>query len=752
MEMNKIAFTRPASVWNEALPIGSGRLGGMIYGQVEREHIQLNEDSIWYGKPMDRNNPDALKYLPDIRRLIVEGKTKEAEELIKFALSGTPQSQRMYQSLGDLHINMDDHNEAFDQYLRVLDIGEAIHRVTYEHKKKKYKREMFATGVDQVIALKLSCDEKASINCSILLTRERYYNQVVKYGNDTLILDGSLGRSEKDFCLALKVITDGGSCQVIGEHLIVRQAHAATILISAGSDFRYNDLEKDLISIIDKAASFTYEDLKQRHIRDYQSLYNRMSLNIREGIQGSDTLMVDKEKPSLESKDLLDSSIEFFFNYGRYLMIASSRPGSLPSNLQGIWNNEMAPPWDSKYTININTEMNYWMAEMCNLAECHHPLFDLIERMVPNGSVTARQTYGCRGFVAHHNTDIWGDTSVQDICISSSYWVMGAGWLCTHFWRHYDYTRDLNFLKRVFPIMLESAYFFLDFLYEEDGFLITNPSLSPENSYYNEKNEIGTITRSATMDNQILHDLFDQCIKAGDLLGEKDKISEIVEAIHKIPSTKIGPNQCIMEWEKPYKEVEPGHRHLSHLYGLYPSSQINVYDTPELARAAKESIEKRLSGGGGHTGWSRSWIINLYARLQDADLAYENLLALIRESTQANFLVSHPPFQIDGNFGGVAGIVEMLIQSYSDRCILLAALPKSWKKGQISGVRIRGNGYVDLSWSNSRLESCHIHAKESFRVKMVYRNQEMDVNIEKGKTLHMELDKSNRLRQVNGRV
>ena len=424
-------------------------------------------------------------------------------------------------------------------------------------------------------------------------------------------------------------------------------------------------------------------------------------------------------------------------------MISGSRPGTLPLNLQGIWCKDYQSAWGSKFTININTEMNYWPAECCNLSELHMPLFDHIERMLPNGRVTAEKMYGCRGFVAHHNTDIWGDCAVQDQWVPGSYWVMGAAWLCTHQWKHYLYTKDTEFLKRCFPIMREAAEFFLDFLIEYDGYLVTCPSVSPENTYILPNGEKGANGIGVTMDNQILRDLFSQCIKAAKVLGVDDELNaRIKNALSKIKPDRIGKHGQIMEWIEDYDEDEPGHRHISHLYGLHPSSQITPDGTPELCAAASKTLERRLANGGGHTGWSRAWIINNYAKLWNAEKAYENYEQLLVKSTLPNLFDNHPPFQIDGNFGGCAGVAEMLVQSNEERTVLLPALPEAWKSGHVSGICIQGGAEIELEWKDGKLVSFIVTAKKDIKTAIVYKDKIFDISMNEGNTGAFVIDQS----------
>ena len=733
--MSKLWYKKPANNWEEALPIGNGRMGAMIYGTVETEHIQLNEDSVWYGSYVDRNNPDALKNLPRIRELIMKGQIPEAEELMVYAMSGIPQSQRPYQSLGDLTLRFKEMEGNKTDYIRCLSLNNGVHTMEVKVNENSYKRETFLSAEDDVMVMRITSSKKGKISFSALITRERFYDSIVRVSDDSIMLNGNLGKGGLDFAMMLRGIAEGGTCEVIGEHIIVNNADAVTLLFTAGTSFRFKDLKEDLEDILIKATNKSYEELKRRHIKDYKNLYNRVSFEL-DGIDSYEELTTAQRLEKAKDGEVDVGMSKLYFDYGRYLLISSSREGSLPANLQGIWNKDMSPAWDSKYTININTQMNYWPAEVCNLSECHKPLFDLIKRMVPNGQKTAKTMYNCRGFVAHHNTDIWGDTAVQDHWIPSSYWVLGAAWLCTHQWTHYEYTRDEEFLRESFPIMREAALFFLDFLVEDKGYLKTCPSVSPENTYILPSGVQGSVTIGATMDNQILRDLFIQCIKAAEILEVSDELNNrIKDALEKLLPTQIGKRGNIMEWEGDYEEAEPGHRHVSHLYGLHPSSQITMDETPKLAKAARKTLERRLSHGGGHTGWSRAWIINLYAKLWDGEEAYNNLEQLISKSTLANMFDNHPPFQIDGNFGGTAAIAEMLVQSTNKRIILLPALPKAWKDGSIKGLCIRGDAEISIKWQNHQLSMCEIIAKHKLNTNVIYQDKEFEILLEAGERI-----------------
>ena len=736
--MSKLWYNKPASCWEEALPIGNGRIGAMIFGTIETEHIQLNEDSVWYGAFVDRNNPDALKNLPKIRELILNGRIPEAEELMVYALSGIPQSQRPYQSLGDLTIRFKGMEGDKSDYIRCLSLDDAVHTVEFKLADNTYKREMFLSKVDDVMAIRITSCQKKKISFSALLTRERFYDRVTKVGKDTVMLEGNLGKGGLDFAMMLKAVAEGGSCEVVGEHLVVNGSDSVTLLFTAGTTFRFKNLKEQLEKVLSDAAKHSYDDLRKRHVEDYMSLYGRVSFEL-DGTEIYEKLTTDERLKKAKEGEVDKGMAKLYFDFGRYLLISCSREGSLPANLQGVWNKDMNPAWDSKYTININTQMNYWPAEICNLSECHKPLFELIKRMVPNGQKTAKTMYNCRGFVAHHNTDIWGDTAVQDHWIPGSYWVMGAAWLCTHLWIHYEFTQDKDFLKEAFPIMREAALFFLDFLIEDKGYLKTCPSVSPENTYILPNGVKGAVTAGATMDNQILRDLFGQCIKAAEILGICDEMnSEIIEALNKLPPTQIGSRGNIMEWAEEYDEVEPGHRHISHLYGLHPSSQITMDGTPELAEAARRTLELRLAHGGGHTGWSRAWIINLYARLWDGEEAYSNLEQLIAKSTLPNMFDNHPPFQIDGNFGGTAAIAEMLVQSTGQRIVLLPALPKAWESGSIKGLCVRGGAEISIYWREGQLTKCIIKAKHKIKTDVVYKHKRVKISLEAGEEAEPE--------------
>ncbi|MCK3683865.1 glycoside hydrolase family 95 protein [Maribellus sp. YY47] len=744
--------------WLKALPLGNGSMGAMVFGDVNNERIQLNEESMWSGSVDDNDNPEAREAQQEIRRLLFEGKYKEATELTnktqicKGAGSGHGNGSTVpfgsFQTLGDLRIDFGK-TSGFENYHRELDLNDAVVRVKYSQDGVNFQREIFTSYPGQVMVAKFTADQSGQISFSCTMDRPECFKTYAE--DDQLIMSGALsdgkGGENLHYMTRLKAIAKNGEVACKGSELVVRNSDEVILLLAASTDYKLTYPEykgRDYVGLtaqsIENASKKSYKELLKEHVDEYQSYFNRVELDLTPAEVAP--VPTDKRIQLFRESNSDPHLVELMFQYGRYLLISSSRPGCLPANLQGLWTNKIQTPWNGDYHTDVNVQMNYWPAESTNLSEMHLPLFDLLESLVKPGTKTADVQYGNRGWVIHPITNVWGYTAPGE----AASWGMhtgGSAWISTHIAEHYRFTGDKDFLKKMYPVLKGATEFYIDWLVTdpETGKLVSGPAVSPENTFIAPDGSRSQISMGPTHDQEVIWQLFTDFIYASNELGiEDDFVREVSEAKNELAGPKIGSDGRLMEWAHEFPEVEPGHRHISHLFAVHPGEHINPWDTPDLVEAAKKSLDYRIANGGGHTGWSAAWLISQYARVFDGDNAQKSLNTVLRKSTSPNLFGQHPPFQMDANFGTTAGIAEMLLQSQAGVLHLLPALPAEWKDGSVKGFKARGGFTVDFNWKEGRLVSASIYSEKGGDIRVLYNDDYSQLSLKAGEKMEYRVD------------